>query len=272
MIATLEKAIISKDKENLNKIKEIFDKYILKSDLEIVDQCLYGIVAIYLYKETKEIKYSEYANFMALWLKNSYIPNVGILYRKGANCNFVDGLGMYIPFLVEYSHFSNHLEYEALAIDCFENFAKDGVDPSTGIAFHGYKIDEPKIKMGSANWGRGNAWMALAIAYLPNNKLSDDGKKACDTFQKTMLKIYNSQDEIRQFIIEGKLDLSATIPILYLLEKNRFIKINKLSYSRYMRGDILYFSSGPTTECNDYSPYRGPNMLSQAIMLKWLLE
>ena len=272
MIATIEKAVKQKDISTLKKIKKIFDSYIIDKKIDVVDQSLYGIVAIYLYKETKEKKYFDYTNKLALWLKGSYVPHVGILYRKGANCNVVDGLGMYIPFLMEYSRFTNKLEYEVIAIDCFENYVRNAVDTNTGIAYHGYCINPPKIKIGSANWGRGNAWMALAIAYLPTEKLSHETKKRCSLFQETMLKIYKNQGEIRQFINDGSLDLSATIPVLFLLEKNGRIKVNKLLYSKYLRGDILYFSSGPTTAINDYSPFRGPNMLSQAIMLKWLVE
>lgn len=272
MMATLEEAVKRDDKEALDKIKKVFDKYVLNEELKNVDQCLYGIVAIGLYKATKEMKYRNYINAMATWLNELYIPNVGILYRKGSSCNFVDGLGMYIPFLMEYSRFSHQSKYEDIAMKCFENYINDGVDHSTGIAYHGYSINSPKIKMGSANWGRGNAWMALAMVYLPIEKMPEGIAQICKKFQETMMSIYESQGEIRQFINDGLLDLSATIPILYSLDKDRCLKVDKLLYSKYLREDILYFSSGPTTTINDYSPYRGPNMLSQAIMLKWLIE
>ena len=275
MISVLERAVKENDQKIIGYLKEIFEQYVISREIIIVDQCLYGIVAINLYNLTGEEKYKVYADSMAEWLKTNYISDIGILYRQRSSCNFVDGLGMYIPFLMEYSKFSSDATYETMAINCFDVFCKNGIDPQTGIAFHSYIITEPKIKMGSSNWGRGNAWMALAIICLPKEKLNSEAKMCVERFSETMCAIYNKQGCLRQFINEGELDLSATIPIIYILERDSLMAVDKLSFSKFLRGkrgNILYFSSGPTTSSNDYSPFRGPNMLTQAIMLKWILE
>jgi hypothetical protein len=139
----------------------------LNYTLDEVDQVPIGICFINLYRITKNKKYLHCSKAIYTWLLSRREKgNNLIYYRKNSPNQFVDALGLYIPFLVEYSELTGDTLAHSIAEDNFMQFYKYGVDKETGIPCHGYNI-ETHIKVGSANWGRGIGWYVLAASFLP---------------------------------------------------------------------------------------------------------
>ena len=136
--------------------------------LEEVDQVPIGLCYINLYKITKNKDYLDCANSIYNWLLTRREKDTNIIYYKKDNPNqYVDGLGMYVPFLVEYSKLTGDTFAHSIAYENMLEFYKYGVDKETGIPSHGYNL-KTGIKVGSLNWGRGIGWYLLAASYLPD--------------------------------------------------------------------------------------------------------
>lgn len=143
------------------------DKY----SITIVDQAPVGIMFLNLYRLTGDSKYRNAAESIYSQLKDICSREGKIAYRQGVSNNYVDVVGMVVPFLVEYFRFSQEFGTEdstayKMAWANLEEYHKYCCDKETGIPAHGYNR-QTHIKVGSANWGRGIGWYLLASAYLP---------------------------------------------------------------------------------------------------------
>lgn len=270
MYTMLESTSNSNDSTLISKIAKIFDEKVMNEPIYEVDQSLFGISAIILYKQTKMDKYKTYANNLFHWLQKRDTP-LGIPYRPNIDINLIDGLGMYNPFLIYYSKAYNDSSAYKLAIKQSELFIKYAVDAETGICSHGYRIIPPYIKVGSSNWGRGNSWYVLGICDININDLSPLAKHKISLLNKTLIELWNKEQSFSRYIGEnGKEDISTTLPILYYLHKHDLIKLTKkqvLNYSKYMHDGIMYNGSGECGGSNRYSDYSGSSPLTQAMMI-----
>lgn len=270
MYTMLESTSNSYDSTLISKIAKIFDEKVMNEPIYEVDQSLFGISAIILYKQTKMDKYKTYANNLFHWLQKRDTP-LGIPYRPNIDINLIDGLGMYNPFLIYYSKAYNDSSAYKLAIKQSELFIKYAVDAETGICSHGYRIIPPYIKVGSSNWGRGNSWYVLGICDININDLSPLAKHKISLLNKTLIELWNKEQSFSRYIGEnGKEDISTTLPILYYLHKHALIKLTKkqvLNYSKYMHDGIMYNGSGECGGSNHYSDYSGSSPLTQAMMI-----
>ena len=93
---------------------------------------------------------------------------------------------------------------------------------------------------------------------------------------KALLSIFNSYHQFNQFIGEnGNIDMTAELPILYYLVSKKLVQIKDkqlLEYNKYSDKGLLYNGSASTSGKYFYSQNFGPNILSQAFMLKLLNE
>jgi len=166
-----EWAFKKEDFKVLEFLKIKMNKFItngkLNYNLEEVDQVPIGICFINLYRMTNNKDYLDCANTIYNWLLNRREKNSNLIYyRKDSSNQFIDALGMYVPFLVEYSKLTGEKLANYIAYDNMLEFYKYGVDKETGIPSHGYNL-KTHIKVGSSNWGRGIGWYVLAATYLP---------------------------------------------------------------------------------------------------------
>jgi len=139
----------------------------LNYNLEEVDQVPIGVCFINLYRMTNNKDYLDCASAIYNWLLSRRVKDTNtIYYRKDSPNQFIDALGMYVPFLVEYSKLTGDTLAHSIAYDNMLEFYKYGVDKETGIPSHGYNLNT-HIKVGSSNWGRGIGWYLLAASYLP---------------------------------------------------------------------------------------------------------
>lgn len=254
-----EYAVSSKDtlivKELENKVSSFTHGDELTYKLLEVDQVPIGICYLNLYKMTNDSRYLRCANRIYEWLLTLRSENSNIIYyRKGAN-QFIDALGMYIPFLVRYSEVTNNTLAKRVAYDNMNEYYKYGVDKETGIPMHGYNI-ENKVKVGSSNWGRGIGWYVLAASFLPE-------------FQDEQLDSHLPLLKTSQFPNTSSSFDSSTALMFEIYLQKRGIHSRSLDFIKpYITDEgIIMNCSGDTYDFNNHSYIFGPAELSQGLFL-----
>ena len=84
-------------------------------------------------------------------------------YNKGGDNRYVDVLGMVCPFLIKYSRTYGSNQALELAKKQLDEFYKYGIHNITGLPVHCFS-ERTKAPLGVYGWGRGCAWLALALA------------------------------------------------------------------------------------------------------------
>lgn len=249
---------------------EQYENKILKFDC--IMRVPFALFFLNMYTLTKDKKYlipakEAYLNLLK-WKGND---NIIYYFRNHPhqNLHYVDGLGMYIPFLVKYSTIMNEQFAMRLASANMDYYMMYGVD-SNYLPFHNINNG---IKLGPNNWGRGIGWFILGLLPLIDfdDKYRHYGEKLYHT-----LKIL----EYKPFLwtqfpgASHRIDSSATLPILLL-----YLKLNsKLSHSEntiilknlisltLINGKIGY-TSGDTRDINTYSKVFSTSEFSQGLLL-----
>lgn len=165
-------AAVKRDSLLMNEIKKKSENFINSKESTLtypitkIDQAPIGILFLNLYKWYKDPVYLNVAKKLFEKVKTMRQPNGVIMYSAYSNCNYVDALGMYVPFLMEYyNETTDTLAYQIADFNMKEYY-KYGVNHATGIPAHGYNTKNG-IQVGSINWGRGIGWYLLAAAYCP---------------------------------------------------------------------------------------------------------
>ena len=255
----------------LDLLRVFFDKEILKNPIHKVDQSLFGIVALRLYKYFGFSEYLSYAKQMYIWLADNN-TQWGIPYNSAeAKEALIDGIGMCNPFLTSYYQETGELNAYRLALYQLDTFIKYGVDSETGLPAHGFCIEPPYIKMGSANWGRAMSWFALGLQGINEYDLQSDSQTKIGLFKCNIKAILQRRGQISQFVNQGEsMHLSATIPIVYYLYSIGMYEPSEeeiLLYCKYLHNGVLYHSSGDTKYLNRYNEFLGPYPMAQAVLL-----
>ncbi len=285
MSAMLETALVKGDTATIVAVKDAFDKNVLAVDFskEVrTDWSIEGKVAIQLYDITHDLKYKEFADREYELLKNRETSD-GILYIADRKCNYVDGVGIFNPFLVMYSERFDVPEAYKLAVRQIDLWCKHGVDLETGVPCMEYSLSYPYEKHRDANWGRGCTWFALGLLYINKSDLSPQTLQLVNKFDDTIKAIWERDHQFTQFLgvtdFDGRridIDLSATLPLIYYLHKENIITLEKkqlLFYSQYMEDKIMWHSSGGSFYPGGFNVNFGSSQrLSQAFMLKLINE
>lgn len=274
LLATLDEAISRKDIKSIAEIEKIFENHLLGKKPTEVDCALSGCSAIVLHKYTRKKTYKEYADMMLSWLIE-HDTEYGILYRSN-NKRFQlnDGYGMYMPFLNMYATAYNDSNARVLLKKQMEIATKYIMDPVSGIPVHGFAQNSSHSKVMMCNFGRGISWFVSGLIDIDTTLLSDSCKTSIAKLDTTLCELWKSEGCFSQFPGQGgKSDLSAELPIIYYLSHKGLIRLSKselLKYSTMCDNGLLYHSSGSVS--TKYSELTGPNILSQAFMLKLLNE
>lgn len=239
-----------------NKIRTFTNTKGLTYPLKEVDQVPIGNCFLNLYLATKKDKYLSYATGVYTWLKNKREPGTNIIYYRSSCPNqFVDGLGMFVPFLAKYHNATGDTLAYRMALDNIDEFHRFGVDKETGLPTHGYNKTN-HIKLGSANWGRGIGWYVLAAAYLPHFFDS--------VLDKNLPAIGNSQFPLTS----GAFDSSVALMFEIYMQK-RGIHPHSLNFIKpYITTDGLVTNcSGDTYDFNNHSRTFTPAELTNGLFL-----
>lgn len=274
LVATLEDAILHNDKKSIIELEGLFKRSIENTPIDHVDQCMSGGAAILLHQQTGNRRYKDYADKMLKWCIE-HDTNYGILYRTG-DAQLIDGYGMFLPFLNRYAKAYNDSVAMNLATKQVKIAIKYLVDPIGGIPVHGFSLFDSHYKQGNCNFGRGISWLLSGLIDFDYSTLNSSQLETICKMDQTLLYIFYNYHQFNQFVGEsGRIDLTANLPILYYLVSKGQIQIKDekiLEYSKCSDKGLLYNSSASTSGKYFYSQNFGPNVLSQAFMLKLLNE
>ena len=256
-------AMYYNDNELKTALIEKANKYVngeynaLKFKVTDINQAPIGILYVNLYRMTKNVKYLNVAKAIAHNIYDLRENNNLIPYFHNMDLYFVDGVGMYVPFLMEYYQETNDSLAKQIAEDNFYNAYKKCVDKESGMPHHGYD-PHTGIKLGSANWGRGIGWYMLAAAYLPE-------------FNDELLNKSIEKLDYTQFPGDpwSRFDTSTALMFeLYKQSKNPNRKYNLDTIKSYITTEgMIMQCSGDTKGYNDYSHQFGGSELCQGIFL-----
>lgn len=262
MLAGLSyQALYRKDKKFTEKVENVAGKLlddngIPNYTINICDQLPAGICFINLYRLTGKEKYKKayehyYQAALSMCQENYYIP-----YIKGLQTQYVDALGMFTPFLMEYYNQNGDSLAYTIAYANMSIYYKYCVDKETGIPAHGYDA-KSKLKVGSINWGRGIGWYLIAAAYLPE-------------FHDSLLEQSLKSMEYTQFPLSSS-HFDATTALSFEIYKHSRDKNRKKSLDfikKYIRTDgNVDCISGETHDVNNYNKLFGLGEIGNG----WLL-
>ena len=254
-------------------VKTIFDEQIYNNKIVCVDQSQCGIIALKLYIETQEIKYKNYADNLWQFLIERE-TEYGLPYRDANSTSIlVDTIGMAIPFIVEYAELFQ--KPKQLAYQTIEKFLRYGTDEETGLPVFSFLTTSPHIKCGMSNWGRGCSWFVIGLSYINEQEISKYGMDRIHKLETTLVSIWKRDKRFSHFLGEDGGDLSAELPILYYLYKKKLITLSEsdiLDYSKMSHYGVMYNSSSSNVGIIKYGTCIGPNVLTQAYMLRLINE
>lgn len=260
LVGLSEYALKYNDADVLSKVRKKADSWIGKDgcltyEISRPDQCPIGILYLNLYNLTKDEKYKKMADGLFDFLKSSREKDNIIPYYS-PKTYYVDALGMYVPFLMEYFKATNDSLAYQIAVDNISEYQLNGLDDETGLPYHGYNV-ETGIKVGSANWGRGIGWYLLALTYCPEKNdllLAENIEKMPYT----------------QFPLSSD-DFDSSTALMFELYKKRMdsdYKLNLDFIKPYVRqSGVVTQCSGDTYHFNDYSNAFGNSELCNGLLL-----
>lgn len=267
--------IKSKDVKSLKEFKAVFDELIDKDGnpkfkFDKVDQVPFGLAALNLYKSFKEDKYLKFSNFIFRKLNEMKDGNEIVLYRKNSTMQFNDVLGMIIPFLVQYEKVRLDGEALKMAKNQLDFYIRNGIDKGSFLPTHGIHLNS-KIKIGSANWGRGIGWYLLGLSSYSME--TGEYQMELRGLLETLNNLKNKENLWTQF--PGSSDNFDASPTTMFMYSN-----NVVNNGTYSKPDIIkllgkYIStegqikltSGDTYGINNYNTAFGMSELSQGVLL-----
>lgn len=267
--------IKNKDVKSLKEFKVTFDELIdengqPKFKFDKVDQVPFGLASLNLYMSFKEDKYLKFANFIFTKLNEMKDENGIVLYRKNSTMQFNDVLGMIIPFLVQYEKVKLDGKSLNMARNQLDFYIRNGLDKESFLPTHGIYLNS-KIKIGSANWGRGIGWYLLGLSSY--SKETGEYQTELRGLLETLNDLKNKENLWTQFPgSSDNFDASPTTMFMYsinLVNKDTYSKsdILKLLGKYISKEGQIKFTSGDTYGINNYNTAFGSSELSQGVLL-----
>ncbi|NLB36209.1 MAG: hypothetical protein GX824_02750 [Clostridiales bacterium] len=196
---------------------------------------------------------------------------------------FVDTVGMICPFLFLYAKEYNCPQAFELALRQLTEYLEFGVDKITGLPQHCFN-KKNNARLGIAGWGRGCAWLCLALAESLNAVgESPAAAPITEKMKELAEKLVDYQLEegawSRQILGESVGESSATAVIgwfmkeAYKLTSQDKYKIsfeNAVRYlmSRTRRDGVVDFAQGDTKSIGFYSARLAPLPAAQGFAMK----
>ncbi len=246
------------------------------------DNGLAGYPIIRLYEETGDEKYKKLADSLATILFNyPRDMNDSIVYGEGIENWYIysDGTGMATIFLSHYARVFGDHEAEFLARKQLLNFFNYGIDPETGLPYHGYDVQNG-YKFPNLGWGRGAGWLMIGTAgYLCNWK-NDELEEKADRMIKAIFgcAMENGMFSWNLPTLEGPADTSATGMIMssaYKMKQKGLLKDISLDVFKkaadasraYIENGVVSGSSGSCLDFGNYSKTYEHNVWGQGAIL-----
>ena len=227
-------------------------------EILLIDQIPIGIYYINLYKLTADSLYFDVTRKIYKKLC-SMLDSQGLFsYRNGTH--YSDELGMCIPFLSEYHTITKDISVQEIIKKNVNYFREHGTDKNSGLPFHGFTKDSC-IKIGSANWGRGIGWYALAMSFCQTDIFNDPAfDLTIQSIPYTQFPWSSSHFDsstalmIEMYKLSRSFDGKASVSLDFIKEKIR------------TTGEVDFFS-GDTYYFNDYSHKFGRSELGNGLLM-----
>lgn len=256
-------AMEQRDSATMNELKKKADAFIdtksctLNYPVIKIDQAPIGLLLLNLHKWYKDEHYIKVAQNFYSAVKGMRDKQGRVLYAGlKAKVDFVDALGMFVPFFMEYFKATNDSSALKIVNDNMERYQRYAVNPLTGIPSHGYNLSNG-VPVGSANWGRGIGWYLLAAAFCPQMKDA--------TLDRTLAGL-----DYTQFPGDSE-SFDSSTALMFEIYKQSKNKNRKLSL-RFIKSHILTNGfvddcSGDTYGLNSYSHTFGESELCNGLLL-----
>lgn len=261
-----------------NSLKKVFDSDFIQSNglptfkIDRIDQIVFGLVSLNLYKQTKENKYKIFSDYLFQYLISNADKSGIVVYRKTSGLQHVDAIGMIVPFLMEYAKVFLIPQAEKIALENLNYYIKYGLDSDTGLPFHAFDL-KTKFKQGPMNWGRGLVWFYLGLLFV-NQNTSDINQKDIVNEQIGRLENYLSKVESKyaQFIglkhSSVSFDSSVFASLAFIHKRISNANIDYTDIKKYITVDgIVLSTSGDTLGINNYARISSPSEFTQAMLL-----
>lgn len=180
-----------------------------------VDAGLFGYSLIALYERGGGEKYGNAARKIADFFKNTWPRDrEGTLLYSDRDENgrvYSDGTGMGTAFSARYARVFGDREFSDIAARQIANWMKNGIDPETGLAYHGYSVKED-IRFPNLGWGRGTGWLALAVGSCAESLRDPATDALCEKFLTDVLRFRMKNGMLSWNLpdTDGPSDTSAT--------------------------------------------------------------
>lgn len=262
-----------------------------------VETASQGNVLLLLATQTKDPRYRKACDaiaehYLALYRKSGRpLPYNAVDKASADNLVLVDTIGLLCPFLMEYYADTGRREVMEMSVAQIDEYFKYGIEPRSGLPYHGYNANMAFAPIGLIGWGRGMGWLALGLAdTLPNlpaasperARVSDYARQLAASaiqFQRndggwgTMLTSSSSQ-----------FDSGCTAMIAYFLLRCRNEGVTQpgmddaISRSlealrlKTRRDGTLDFCQGPVIAENRHSRVWEPTSFAQGLLLSTLVQ
>ncbi len=196
---------------------------------------------------------------------------------------FVDTAGMICPFLFLYAKEYGCPQASELALRQLKEYLEFGVDERTGLPEHCFN-EKTKARLGAAGWGRGCAWLCLALAEsLNSTDESNAGVLITEKIKVLAEKLVEYQlpegGWSRQILGENVGESSATAVIgwfmneAYRLTSEEKYRISCEKAVRYLmnctrRDGVVDFAQGDTKSIGFYSSRLAPLPAAQGFAMR----
>ena len=143
-------------KETLDSFKAKFE---IQKSLSTIEDADYGILAFAFIENGHEL----FAENVIKYVLTNMSEEEIVLYKAYAKeTAFVDTLGFICPFLTKYGIVTDQIEYVDLAKKQILWYLEYGTEDKIFLPFHAVSISN-HIKRGICDWGRGLAWLLIAL-------------------------------------------------------------------------------------------------------------
>lgn len=219
-------------------------------------------------KKTAE-NYRQAAEKLAAFALSYPVDEAGSFPYREAQKNgfiFADSIGLACPFLYQYGVMCDRKETMELAVKQIVNFLAYGMDDTTGLPYHGYRIKDD-CKYGIIGWGRAVGWLlrgmtgCMATAYGAE-RLTDSYVRIVDAALRYQRKDGYFSWQLQA--LEGPADTSATGMIcaalrhgiaLGILQDPKYeqaLQAGKNAIEKSIKDGRVYDCSG---ECEGFGQY-----------------
>lgn len=268
----------SKNELLLNNIKtKVNEKYLnsegeLKFDFNKIDQVIFGLVFLELYKITSKNKYKLAANIIYNKIQEFKNKDGLYLYRKNDNILFIDTLGMVVPFLIEYGSYFKKEDVIAEGIFQIKGYTRLTTSTIKEFPPHAFDLDHG-IKLGSNNWTRGMGWYMIGLSYAAKKDRELIALFNLYYQKLEQIAVNNYWPQFFSHSNDNSIDASATIMIYYaasVLDINVSSKIYLALKDSISKDYFVVKNSGDTIYINRYAYNKSKSELSQGLLISIL--